>query len=168
MSSTLTEPTAQAGRLTSTNILAIADNLGRLYFFLDGSYPLGVISLSPISLDPEISIVSLHMDKHGPTFLAHPQVSSKGNISTDLKPTVVQLPLLATGMVEDMAIMSSTARELAWYSMRVVKEMRTVWFGSDSFTGARELGPKWVRALKTKQKDQFGREFTLHGSVYAL
>ena len=42
----------------------------------------------------------------------------------------------------------------------VVKEMRHVWFGSDTHAGARELGPKWIRALETKQKDQFGRTHT--------
>jgi anaphase-promoting complex subunit 4 len=41
--------------------------------------------------------------------------------------------------------------------MRVVREMKGAWFGSDTATGARELGPRWVNALKAKQKTQFGR-----------
>ncbi|KAJ2920191.1 hypothetical protein MD484_g211, partial [Candolleomyces efflorescens] len=40
--------------------------------------------------------------------------------------------------------------------MRVVREMKGAWFGSDTATGARELGPRWVNALKSKQKTQFG------------
>jgi len=43
--------------------------------------------------------------------------------------------------------------------MRIVKEMRAIWFGTETHGGIREWGPRWVRALETKQKEQFGRRY---------
>jgi hypothetical protein len=63
------------------------------------------------------------------------------------------MPLLSTRKARDFARLSSTARELVWYLIRIVKEMREAWYGSENQTGARELGPKWVRALEAKQKE---------------
>lgn len=45
--------------------------------------------------------------------------------------------------------------------MRVVKEMRSIWFGCETNSGAREWGPRWVRSLETKQKEQYGRKSAL-------
>lgn len=72
---------------------------------------------------------------------------------------VVDFPLLSKREARDFAKLGTAGRALAHYSMRVVKEMREVWLGSDSNTGAREFGPKWVRTLEVKQKDQFGGMF---------
>lgn len=136
------------------NLLVVADDLGNLHWFLDGSYPLGAVQLSPGA-----STASLFKDPKQPIFLAHPQKSVDNAIFTELRPISVELPLLKTRKPRDLAKLSSTTRELVWYVMRVVKEMRAVWFGSNTLSGARELGPKWIRALESKQKEQFGREF---------
>lgn len=75
----------------------------------------------------------------------------------------MNLPLLQSRIVRDIARVTSSMRELMWYTMRVVKEMRAIWFGSDTNGGARELGPKWLRALETRQKNQFGGKcLTVH------
>lgn len=135
------------------SLLVVADDLGHLHWFLDGSYPLGAIQLSPVT-----STASLFKNPKQPVFLAHPQKSVDSAVFTELRPTSVELPLLKTRKARDLAKLSSTTRELVWYVTRVVKEMRAVWFGSDTSSGARELGPKWIRALESKQKDQFNRE----------
>jgi len=137
------------------SILAVADNAGCIYYFLDGSYPLGATSLGP-----EISIPSLSKDPKLSLFYVHPRKFVEETSITDLQPAAIDVPLLDKRDARAMANLSSTARELLWYTMRVVKEMRHVWFGSETHTGARELGPKWIRALETKQKDQFGRVYT--------
>src|ERR1700722_6258817 len=135
------------------SILVVADDSGRIHFFLDGSYPLGSVSLGSNTV-----MASVFKDSDLPVFYAHPQTSVKGVTMTDLQPATIHLPLLDVRHTRDMAQLSSTARELLWYSMRAVKEMRAAWFGCETNTGARELGPKWVRALEAKQSEQFGRK----------
>lgn len=135
------------------SILAITDNLGHIHYFLDGSFPLGTMQIMP-----DVTITSLFKDPKLPVFLAHLQRSTENSGSTDLQPVTIEIPLLKTRKPRDLASLSSTTRELVWYITRVVKEMRAMWFGSDTFSGARELGPKWIRALESKQKDQFGRK----------
>lgn len=135
------------------SILAVADDTGHIHCFLDGSFPLGAVSL-----DSGKTVSSLIKQDGRPRFYVHPRKLVNNATITDLRPTVIDIPLLARRQARDLARLSSTARELVWYTIRVVKEMRAVWFGSESFSGARELGPKWVRALESKQKEQFGRE----------
>lgn len=134
------------------SILAAADSHGRIHSFLDGTYPLGHVTPGR-----DLSITSLHKDPQKPSFFAQLQSSSDAGTLTDLKPTFIRLSLLEQRKVRDIARLSSSARELVWYTVRVVKEMRAVWFGSETLGGAREFGPKWVQALEAKQKEQFGR-----------
>ncbi|KAJ7293596.1 anaphase-promoting complex, cyclosome, subunit 4-domain-containing protein [Mycena rebaudengoi] len=135
------------------SILAVADNTGHVHFFLDGSYYLG-----PIALGPNVLLPSLYKHPKYPLFVAHPRRTFDGRLSTDLAPTYLRLSLLDDRRVRDMARLSSSSRELVWYCIRVVKEMRAGWFGSETFSGARELGPKWIRALEKKQREQFGQQ----------
>lgn len=151
----------QPGRLddvddTNVNsILAVTDDLGYLHCFLDGSFPLGAIFLGP-----ELSIRSLSKHPKLPMFLVHPGITANQStgIVTSLPPIIVDIPLLEKRHPRDLAKLSSTARELTWYTMRVVKEMHTIWFGSDAVGGAKELGPKWVTGLEDFQED-FGRRW---------
>lgn len=135
------------------SILLATDNLGHLYCFLDGTFPLGVISLRS-----DASFASILKHPLRPTLFGHIQTSLGKTINTQVHSLIVDIPSFGKRKVRDLAILSSTARELVWYIMRIVKEMRAIWFGSESTSGARELGPKWVRALEAKQKDQFGLE----------
>lgn len=119
---------------------------------MDGSYPLGVIELGSAC-----SALSLRKHENAALFL-HAQTVSPQNVKyTAARPTIVRVPFLGPRFYRDLARASSTCRELLWYAMRVVKEMRAAWFGSSSQTGARELGPNWVRTLERKQREQFGR-----------
>ncbi|KAJ6604670.1 anaphase-promoting complex, cyclosome, subunit 4-domain-containing protein [Mycena vulgaris] len=134
------------------SLLVVTDDVGHIHAFLDGSYHLG-----PISLGPNLLIPSLFKHPKFPIFLVHPQETA-GATRTDLFPVYIRLPMLEDRQIRDMARASSSSRELVWYCIRVVKEMRAVWFGSESLSGARELGPKWIRALETRQREQFGQQ----------
>ena len=131
------------------SILLVTDNLGHIFGYLDGTFPLGVISL-----ESHAGFKSMVKHPSRPCFLGHVQASEK----TFLRPALIDIPLLAQRKSRDLAKLSSTTRELVWYMLRVVKEMRSSWYGSESNTGARELGPKWVLSLESKQKEQFGRK----------
>ncbi|KAF5370216.1 hypothetical protein D9615_010061 [Tricholomella constricta] len=145
----------EADEIDFHSILAVTDDHGYLHCFLDGSFPLGNISLGP-----DLSIKSLFKDPKRPIFFAHLsiRVLESEAVATSLGPTFINVPLLGKRYPRDLAKLSSTARELMWYTMRVVDEMQTTWYGSEAFGGARDLGPKWIQALETKQKEQFGQD----------
>jgi len=134
------------------SLLVIADDNGTLHCFLDGSYYLG-----PINTLPSTVPTAVFKDLKQPLFLLHPQPLASDSLSAAFAPLSVDLPLLASHRVRDFARISSAARELMWYAMRVVGELREVWFGSGSTTGAREAGPKWIQLLETRLHDKFGR-----------
>ncbi|KAK7058948.1 hypothetical protein VNI00_001572 [Paramarasmius palmivorus] len=135
------------------SLLVAANSNGRLYFFLDGSYPLGSLSIGE-----NISITALFKEPRRPVIYLHPEISNSDGKLTDLRPSILALPLLEQRQVRDFAKLSTTAKELAWYIKRVVNEIRSAWLGSETSSGARELGPKWLRALETKQREQFGQD----------
>lgn len=141
------------------SILMVSDDTGHLHCFLDGSYPLG-------SAFTGIEALTVSIYKEKDCFFAHPQFIRVGKPSfTSLRPWVIRLPEIQRRTMRDVARVSSSTRELNWYAMRVVKDMRNAWFGSETQNGARELGPKWVRALEDRQRDEFGREFILIAHV---
>ncbi|TFK41138.1 anaphase-promoting complex, cyclosome, subunit 4-domain-containing protein [Crucibulum laeve] len=135
------------------SILLAADTTGRIYYFLDGHYPLGDVLVGSQS-----HLISMFNHLRQPSFFGHKQTAFQDSSVTSLRPTVIDIPLLSQRNSRDLAKLSSISRELVFYGMRVIKDMRNIWFGSESTSGARELGPKWVRALETKQKDQYGQE----------
>lgn len=146
------------------SILMVSDTLGNIYSFLDGTFPLGVISLGR-----EVSLSSVEKSNSSPNFFGHANFRFEASSSTCIAPVFLDIPFLANRKTRDFARLSSVARDLTWYIMRVVKEMKGAWFGSDTATGARELGPRWVSALKSKQ-EQFGRmcswsHFRLHSKL---
>ncbi|KAG0708880.1 anaphase-promoting complex, cyclosome, subunit 4-domain-containing protein [Suillus ampliporus] len=135
------------------SLLVIGDDNGKLHCFLDGSYYLG-----PISTLPSTVPTAVFKDPKRPLFLLHPQTLTSDLSSVTLAPLSVDLPLLASHRIRDFARLSSAARELMWYIMRVIEDLREVWLGSDSLTGAREAGPKWIQLLETRLRDQFGQK----------
>lgn len=139
------------------SILCVGDDSGNIHCFLDGSFPLGSFQFN--TSNPTVSISK---DSKEPIFFAHLSTSAG---ATDVPPAIVRLPLLRRRIVRDVARTSTSARELAWYVLRSVKEMRTTWYGSESQSGAREMGTKWVAALELKQKNQFGRTSLLCSQV---
>ncbi|KAF7306941.1 DEAD-domain-containing protein [Mycena indigotica] len=135
------------------SILVVTDDSGRAHFFLDGSYNLGAIHLGA-----NISIPSLSKVPQEPDFIVHVQSAAHDLSSTPLSPRYLKLPMLKQRYVRDMARLSTTSRELVWYCMRVVKEMRVAWFGSENLSGAREIGPQFIRSLENRQTEHFGQQ----------
>ncbi|EMD42038.1 hypothetical protein CERSUDRAFT_42528 [Gelatoporia subvermispora B] len=136
--------------LNLDSVLAVSLDSGHLHCFVDGSFPLGAIALpdnhSVVSLVKTQDLLCAHL---APSDSLQPS-------SVALHPCIIQVPHLTQRALRDVARVSSSARELTWYTMRVVKEMRATWFGSESQGGVRELGPKWMRALEKRQKEDFG------------
>jgi anaphase-promoting complex subunit 4 len=126
-----------------SSVLVVSDNTGRIHCFLDGSYPLG-----PVLVGADSTTASLRKHPQNPVFFAH-QHSQMGR--TTLHPTRVELPLLSTRIPRDLARISTTARELVWYAMRVLDDMHVAWFGSGAQLGAREPGIRWLNALDDLQ-----------------
>ena len=134
------------------SILAVADHLGNVHLFLEGSYPLGAVSLQSKFFPRSLYKFRDHFFAHiGPDA---PAVDS----AVGLLPTVVRLPYLTGRHLRDVARVSSSARELVSYTMRVVRDMRAAWWGTDGAVSARDLGPKWLLSLEDRQKNEFGRE----------
>jgi anaphase-promoting complex subunit 4 len=136
------------------SILAVSDDTGHMHCFLDGSYPLGAISVRERS-----TTISLWKDINNPVLFAH-QRSQTGR--TTLHPTRVELPLLNVRIPRDLARISTTARELVWYTMRVLDEMHVAWLGSGTQIGAREPGIRWLKSLDDLQA-QMGA--CMHGTA---
>jgi len=125
------------------SILVVSGDAGYMHCFLDGSYPLGAIFFGTRS-----TTASLWKDFNNPVLFAH-QRSQMGG--TTLHPTRVELPLLSTRIPRDLARISTTARELLWYTMRVLDEMHVAWLGSGTQIGAREPGIRWLKSLDDLQ-----------------
>ena len=137
------------------SLLVVSNDLGHMNCFLDGSFPLGRIFLGA-----ELAVMSLTKCPTRPMLLAHlckPLVNGT-NTFIILSPVVVGIPLIERRQLRDLAKLSSTARELIWYVMCIVQQMCNVWCGSEASSGAQELGPRFIQALESKQKDQFGRK----------
>ncbi|KAI0286967.1 anaphase-promoting complex, cyclosome, subunit 4-domain-containing protein [Russula aff. rugulosa BPL654] len=125
------------------SILVVSDDAGYMHCFLDGSYPLGAISVGAKS-----TTASLWKDLNDPVLFAHQRSPMVG---TTLHPTRVELPLLSMRIPRDLARISTTARELLWYTMRVLDEMQVAWLGSGTQIGAREPGIRWLKSLDDLQ-----------------
>jgi anaphase-promoting complex subunit 4 len=132
------------------SVLCACDDMGNVHCFLDGSFPLGTFPFNTNN-----ATGSLFKDAKKPIFYTH--IRSSSSSGTDLAPTIVKVPLLEQRIVRDVARTCSAAKELTWYVMRSIKEMRTAWCGSEYQNGAKEVGHKWIVTLETKQRDQFGR-----------
>ena len=133
----------QSDNTKVNSILVVSDDAGYMHCFLDGSYPLGAISVGARS-----TTASLWKDLNNPVLFAH-QRSQMGE--TALHPTRVELPLLSMRIPRDLARISTTARELLWYTMRVLDEMHVAWLGSGTQIGAREPGIRWLKSLDDLQ-----------------
>ncbi|KAJ3575641.1 hypothetical protein NP233_g977 [Leucocoprinus birnbaumii] len=140
--------------INKDSLLVVADYNGQLSLYQDGAFPLGQIHIGK-----DFYTRSLFTPFQSPsTFLVH---VTRLSPRPELTPTCavhVDIPLVRRRFCRELSQLSSAAHDLTWYAMRVVKEMRAIWFGSDTNSGARESGPRWIRSLETKQKEQYGQE----------
>ncbi|KAL5495217.1 hypothetical protein ACEPAI_680 [Sanghuangporus weigelae] len=136
----------------STNVdslLVAADSSGQIYCFLDGSYPLGAISLGP-----GCEAKTIMKDNEADTLLVHAEFrpqDTRTPVLNNVFPLVIQVPLLNAKSTRLIAENCSAARELAWYTVRVVKEMKRAWFGGDGHAGARDFNANYIRGLQERQ-----------------
>ncbi|CDO71553.1 hypothetical protein BN946_scf184911.g23 [Trametes cinnabarina] len=136
----------------ANSVVAVSDSIGNVHLFLEGSYPLGQVRIGAESTPRSLYKLREYL-------FAHPGPSSDAALpAASLSPCVLKLPYLTGRHFRDVARVSSAARELTWYSMRVVKEMRSAWFGSETNGGARDMGQKWVNALEDRQRNEFGQD----------
>jgi anaphase-promoting complex subunit 4 len=136
------------------SLLVVADNDGNLSLYQDGAFPLGRIHVGK-----GFFTRSLYSITSSPsTFFVHVAKPVSVSELTPLCGVRVDVPLMRRRFCRELAQLSSSARDLTWYAMRVVKEMRSIWFNTDTSSGAREWGPRWVRSLETKQREQYGRK----------
>ncbi|KAI5124653.1 hypothetical protein M0805_004261 [Coniferiporia weirii] len=143
------------------SLLAAIDDAGQIHCFLDGSYPLGAITLGP-----GCEAKMLMKNNAESSLLVHAEFRPRSTptpVLNNLAPMSVELPLLYAKSTRHIAESCSAARELAWYAIRVVKEMRKAWFGGDGHEGARELNANYVRGL---EKRQFG--FNQENAIFDL
>lgn len=131
----------------TNSLLLVSDKFGDTHWFLDGCYAMGSSRLTE-------KTTSLYQDSER-TLLAFSKLISDPSF-TRLAPRVLQLPVLNQRYLRDVARVTSSTKELTLYALRAVKEMRAAWFGSDTQSGARELGPKWLRGFEARQREQFG------------
>lgn len=139
---------------TNTNsILAVADTLGYIHLYLEGTYRMGPVNMPPGKHFPR------SVYKHREYLFSHiGPITPDSDGAVGLFPHIIKLPYLPGRHLRDVARASTIARELLSYALRVVKDMRALWFGSETQVGARELGPKWVNALNSRQATAFGRK----------
>jgi anaphase-promoting complex subunit 4 len=131
--------------ISINSILIVADSSGSIQCFLDGTYPLGTVSLDSESTT---TTVSLQKPPFSFEFRAFQKRFLDGSLRTPLLPTTINLTLLASRIPRDIAKVSSAACQLLWYAIRVVDDLKGVWIGSNTRTGAREPGMNWLMKLQ--------------------
>lgn len=149
---------AELDEIDQSNVdsfLTVTDSTGQIHCFLDGSYSCGAVRLGAGCV-----ATSLIKDSTARTlYVTAEHTDSDVARYSNLLPIAVHIPLLDQRLARQVAESCSSARELVWYAMRTIKEMRQVWFGGDGIEGAREVNPNFVRALHERQT-QFGRMFS--------
>ncbi|KXN90007.1 hypothetical protein AN958_05012 [Leucoagaricus sp. SymC.cos] len=137
------------------SLLIVGDYNGFLSLYQDGAFPLGEIHIGD-----SFFARSLYNHSSSPSvFSAHVTKLLADQELTPLCAVGVDVPVMRRRFCRELSQLSSAARDLTWYAMRVVKEMRTIWFGSDTNSGAREWGPRWVRSQsEARQKEQYGQD----------
>ena len=126
-----------------STLLAATDDAGMMYLFIEGSYPLGDISLGD-------STSVRFLDKMGedPTLFTR---TSRSN-STSLQADVIHFPLLLSDTLTNITKLSTSVRALLTYLFHSLEEMRRAWFGTDTLEGGRDVGRKWIKVLQEKDK----------------
>lgn len=139
--------------LNYDSLVIAADDHGRCHLFMDATYPVGSFSLGEAIHGVPCQIVSLIPVPFRPVLLAHVTYPVHEQGCTNVVPVAADLTALRSPHAREVARASSAARELAWYMLRVVRDMRSTWVGSSEHgEGAHMLGPKWIKELEAKQR----------------
>ena len=136
------------------SILVVIDAAGYVHLFLDGTYPLGAYYIHP---SYQASFVYKTTARE--QLFVNARISTAKAEQHNLIPLVIDFPLLDNKMTRRVAENSTTARELIWYTMRVIKDMRQLWFGVDGQDSARVMNSYWAKGLEERQT-KFNRTST--------
>ncbi|KAF8591837.1 hypothetical protein K439DRAFT_607086 [Ramaria rubella] len=135
------------------SLVIATDNQCRCHFFMDATYPLGSVAIGEVVDGVSCDVASLMKPQYQPKILAHVTYHLHEQGNTNLVPLCVDITALQSSQAREVAKVSSAARELAWYMLRVVEEMRITWMGSnEQGEGAHAIGPRWVEEVKDKQR----------------
>lgn len=131
------------------SLLVAADNAGQIYCFLDGSYPLGAVSLGS-----GCEAKTIMKNNEANTLLVHAEFrpqDTRTPVLNNVFPLEIEVPLLNAKSARLVAENCSAARDLAWYTIRVLREMKRIWFGGDGHAGARDFNANYIRGLQERQ-----------------
>ncbi|EIW86695.1 hypothetical protein CONPUDRAFT_134079 [Coniophora puteana RWD-64-598 SS2] len=129
------------------SLLVIADDAGRVYSFLDGTYYLGSVGLN-------VTSETIWKFSKRALFFYYPHGDTrKDSFSATLQPLPMAIPLLDTRHARDCAMLSSISHDLLEYAAVATRDIQETWLGSSTFTGARELGQIWLQAFQRKLAD---------------
>lgn len=135
-------------------VVVVSDTNGQLYPFLEGSYPIGTISLG----EP-CTVSSIEKLSNTLPFLLSVNVNSGDSVTEKrIPPVPLRLNLLSTKWLHQVAKVSSTVRALLVYLFRALGDIHKAWFGTDSLEGGRDVGIKWIKVLEEKERLYEGRE----------
>ncbi|GJJ09682.1 hypothetical protein Clacol_003906 [Clathrus columnatus] len=132
------------------SIVIVADDHCQCHFFLDATYSLGSLLVGDIKNGINAQISSLTPTPVGQSILYHISYHVQGKVMTTMMPFYADLAPLQTPQTREVAKVSSAARDLAWYMLRAMDEMRFTWIGEQG-DGAHAIGPKWIKEIETRQ-----------------
>lgn len=136
--------------LNYDSIVVVADDHCQCHFFLDATYPLGSQSVAEVKNSVSAQISSLAPSLVNQTIFCHVSYHIEDKVMTTIVPSVLDLTPLRSSQIREVARASSAARDLAWYMLRVMEEMRITWIGEQG-DGAHAIGPKWIKEIETRQ-----------------
>ncbi|KAF8516179.1 anaphase-promoting complex, cyclosome, subunit 4-domain-containing protein [Hysterangium stoloniferum] len=139
--------------LNYDSLVVATDDRCRCHFFMDATYPLGSTTIGETTAIS--GIASLVIPPFHSEILANITytVHTGGITHTNILPVFANIASLRTPQAREVAKASSAARELAWYMLRVVDEMRVTWVGTnEQGEGAQSLGPKWIKEIESRQR----------------
>ena len=128
------------------SILVVSDAAGQVHLFLDGTYPLG-----RFQIHPSCNVSRVYQAFEGSKLFVNAHICAANNEWHNLVPLVINFPLLQKKATRHIAESSTSARELLWYVIRVIKDMRRLWFGVDGHDGARSMNSNWAKGLEERQ-----------------
>lgn len=128
------------------SILVVVDSTGHIHLFLDGTYPMGAYYVHPSYMPSTVFKSALRNQ-----LFVNARISTADSDRHNLLPLGITLSLLDNKSTRRIAENSTTAKELLWYTMRVIKDMRRLWFGTDGHDGARVMCSNWAKGLEERQ-----------------
>jgi hypothetical protein len=148
------------GPASCSTILIATDDSGGVQFFVDGTFYVGQVQLTPVPAECRWLKVPSRSQ-----FLVHcgfsPQSQVVPTLHTLFCPSSVALPLLDDQEFRSIARTSSSLRHLLWHCRNFVSELRNLWIGYERVEGAGTLGPKWLKGIEIIQRDNWGCEYVL-------